>query len=75
LKLLDVVRPKGGPWGYAGFLAAITDPDHERHAEFKEWVGEEFDPNIIDSGWLGEQVARLAKRWSRKVTPKRPSFT
>jgi len=63
----------GGPWGYAGFLEAISDPGHERHAEFKEWVGEDFDPNIADADWLGKQVAALAKRWSRKATPKRAS--
>jgi Plasmid pRiA4b ORF-3-like protein len=55
----------GGPWGYAEFLAAISDPGHSRHAEFKEWIGEEFDPKIVDADWLGEQVAALAKRWSR----------
>jgi Plasmid pRiA4b ORF-3-like protein len=62
----------GGPSGYAEFLEAIRDPDHDRHVEFKEWIAEDFDPNIIDPGCLGEQVATLAKRWSRKATPKRP---
>jgi Plasmid pRiA4b ORF-3-like protein len=61
----------GGPWGYAEFLAAINDPGHERHAEFKEWIAEDFDPNVIDAGSLGEQVAQLAKPWSRKTTHKR----
>ncbi|MDD2676925.1 MAG: plasmid pRiA4b ORF-3 family protein [Methylacidiphilaceae bacterium] len=62
----------GGPWGYAELLAALSDPGHERHAEFKEWIPEDFDPNVIDADWLGEQVALLAKHWSRKTTPKRP---
>lgn len=62
----------GGPWDYAEFLAAINDPGHEHHPEFKEWIAEDFDPNVIDAGSLGEQVAQLAKRWSRKTTPKRP---
>lgn len=65
----------GGPWGYAEFLAAISDPDHERHAEFKEWIAEDFDPNIADANGLGEQVAQLAKRWSPKARPKRPRLT
>src|SRR5215211_855401 len=34
----------GGPWGYADFLEAITDPKHERHAEVAEWNGGPFDP-------------------------------
>jgi hypothetical protein len=65
----------GSPWGYAEFLEALSDPGHERHAEFKEWIAEDFDPNVIDAGSLGEQVAQLAKRWSRKTTPKRPRLT
>jgi hypothetical protein len=65
----------GGPWGYAGFLEALSDPNHERHTEFKEWIAEDFDPNIIDAGQLGEQVDTLAKRWSRKATPKRARGT
>jgi hypothetical protein len=65
----------GGPWGYAEFLEAIRDPDHERHAEFKEWIAEDFDPNIVDAEQLGKEVAALAKRWSRKATPKRPRLT
>ncbi|WP_018291112.1 plasmid pRiA4b ORF-3 family protein [Verrucomicrobium sp. 3C] len=62
----------GGPWGYAEFLAALSDPGHECHAEFKELVPEDFDPNVIDADWLGEQVAHLAEHWSRKTAPKRP---
>ena len=61
----------GGPWGYAEFLEAIRDPDHDRHAEFKEWIAGEFDPNAADADRLGKQVAQLAKRWSQKATPKR----
>ena len=62
----------GGPWGYAEFLEAIGNPKHERHAEFKEWLADDFDPNIVDAGWLAEEVAVLAKRWSRKPAVKRP---
>lgn len=61
----------GGPWGYAEFLEAISDPKHERHAEFKEWLSDDFDPNIVDAGWLAAEVAVLAKRWSRKPAAKR----
>jgi len=34
----------GGIWGYAEFLEAISDPNHEDHDEMVEWVGGEFDP-------------------------------
>ncbi|MDP1563240.1 MAG: MarR family transcriptional regulator [Pirellulaceae bacterium] len=38
----------GGVWGFADFLAAISDPEHEEHYEMSEWAGkynfEKFDP-------------------------------
>jgi len=56
----------GGPWGYADFLDAIADPNHERHAEFAEWYPAEFDPNDTPRKELTAAVAALAKRWNRK---------
>jgi hypothetical protein len=32
----------GGVWGYAEFLEAIADPNHDRHEDMLEWVGGEF---------------------------------
>ena len=37
----------GGPWGYADYLVAIADPDHEYHEEFLEWTGP-FDSDKFD---------------------------
>lgn len=38
----------GGFFGFGEFLDALEDPNHERHVEFIEWVGDydpaEFDP-------------------------------
>ena len=63
----------GGPWGYAEFLEAITDPKHLRHAELTEWVGDAFDPDAVDTVRHANALAALARQWSRKlpVTPKR----
>jgi hypothetical protein len=61
----------GGPWGYAEFLEAIGDPEHERHDELTEWFAEDFDPKAVDVEWLDKEVAALAKRWSRKPAAKR----
>ena len=36
----------GGPWGFADMLEAVADPEDERHAELKEWLGE-FDPEAF----------------------------
>jgi hypothetical protein len=65
----------GGPWGYAEFLDAIHDPKHERHAELKEWIADDFDPNAVDAQRLTEEVAELAKSWSRKPPAKRTRRT
>lgn len=62
----------GGPWGYGELLEAIADPKHERDAEFKEWIPEDFDPHIVDTRSLADEVAALAKKWSRKTASKRP---
>lgn len=58
----------GGPWSYGEFIAALGDPNHERHAEMREWAGEEFDPHLLATEVLAGEVAALAKRWSRKPT-------
>src|SRR4051794_19171223 len=61
----------GGPWGYREFLAAIADPNHERHAEFVEWTGGNFDPKATDIETHARAVAALARRWSRAPPTRR----
>jgi hypothetical protein len=48
----------GGPWGYAEFLEAMADPEHERHAELQEWYGEAFDPSAFDRQEVNLLLAR-----------------
>jgi len=62
----------GGPPGYAEFLEAIADPQHERHAELREWYDEDFDPNVVDVPAIEQQLANLAKHWSRSKPKRRP---
>ncbi len=61
----------GGPWGYSEFLEAITDPDHEEHAERLEWVGGPFDPLDPDAEALAQAVDKLARKWARKPSATR----
>ena len=61
----------GGPWGYAEFLEAISDPKHESHAEMVQWIGAPFDPNTIDFDEHAKAVEALAKAWSRKPATRR----
>ncbi|MFD4143030.1 plasmid pRiA4b ORF-3 family protein [Streptomyces sp. NPDC058572] len=49
----------GGPWGYGEFLAAITDPHHEQHAELTEWIGGTFNPNHLDIKEINKQLQLL----------------
>ncbi len=65
----------GGPWGYRDFLEAIADPDHEQHAESATWVGEDFDLAALDVERLANDLAALAKRWSRTPTTRRTRST
>lgn len=50
----------GGPAGYAEFLEAIADPQHERHAELLEWVGGEFDPERFVIADINRELSALA---------------
>ncbi len=47
----------GGVWGYAEFLQALADPNHEQHDDFLEWSGS-FDPNQFDAA----QATRLMRQ-------------
>lgn len=55
----------GGPGGYGRFREAILDPSHKRHAEYKDWIADDFDPNTVDSRRLAHNLQVLAERWSR----------
>jgi hypothetical protein len=52
----------GGPGGYEHFLQAFLDPLHEEHAEIRDWVGEEFDPEAFDRAEVNRQLAQLSTR-------------
>lgn len=56
----------GGPWGFAEFLEAIADPEHDRYEELTEWYPEDFDPTLVETHWIEKELTKLAKRWSRK---------
>jgi hypothetical protein len=57
----------GGPWGYDGFLAAMADPAHPEHAEYREWVGGPFDPAAFELDAVNEELAELA--WHPLAAP------
>jgi hypothetical protein len=49
----------GGIGGYANFLAAINDPDHEEHDEYLEWAGGEFDPEEFNLDRVNAILRRI----------------
>ena len=54
----------GGPWGYPGFVEAISNPAHRRHEELLEWVGGEFDPERFDLESVNKELRRMRIRKS-----------
>jgi hypothetical protein len=55
----------GGIWGYADFLEAIGDPDHEQHQELKEWVGGRFDPEEFFPAMATLRMQSRSPAWLR----------
>ena len=49
----------GGAWGYAEFLEAIADPEHEEHESMLEWVGGSFDPEAFDPDSVNETLREI----------------
>lgn len=52
----------GGPWGYADFLEALADADHEQHEEFVGWAGE-FEPEEFDTAKVTQAMRRGLAGW------------
>jgi len=49
----------GGLWGYETFLEAISDPNHEKHDSYLEWIGDAFDPELCDLAMINEALKRV----------------
>lgn len=52
----------GGVFGYAEFVEAITDPDHEEHDRFLAWSGP-FDPEAFDAAAATKRMWRGLPNW------------
>jgi hypothetical protein len=52
----------GGVPGYAEYLEAMNDADHERHDEFMNWRGH-FDPEAFDPVKATKQMRRGLPDW------------
>jgi hypothetical protein len=50
----------GSPGGYEDLLEALADPGHPEHEEYRDWVGEDFDPAHFDLAETNELLAQFA---------------
>lgn len=46
----------GGPFGYADFLEAVSDPENEDHEEMVEWIGDKFDAEYFNIKKINEML-------------------
>jgi hypothetical protein len=55
----------GGIGGYAHFVKAIQDPEHERHEQLLYWVGGAFDPEKFDPAEATKAMRKGLPDWRR----------
>lgn len=49
----------GGPAGYADFLKAMDFPNHIAHADTKEWIGGDYNPELCNLADINRRLAAL----------------
>jgi len=52
----------GGTYGYAEYLEALADPEHEEHQSWLEWRGK-FDPEKFDAEAVTKKMRRGRGNW------------
>jgi pRiA4b ORF-3-like protein len=50
----------GGVWGYAEVLEAVAHPENPEYAERREWVGDDFDPELFNVDKVNMWLATLS---------------
>jgi hypothetical protein len=53
----------GGVWGYYAFLEAIVDPNHAEHANYVEWIGDDFNPEEFDPAEASKAMRTGLPNW------------
>ena len=49
----------GGTGGFEEFVEAVTDPTHEEHVDYVEWVGRPFDPESFSIAATNAALQRV----------------
>ena len=53
----------GGVPGYARFLEALQDKEHDEHEQMREWIGGSFDPENFDAGEATKRMKKGLPDW------------
>jgi hypothetical protein len=65
----------GGPWGYREKLRILKDPSDEDHADALEWMGEDYDPSLVNLTLIEDGLADLDRQWApKKRKPAKPQI-
>lgn len=52
----------GGVHGYVDLLEILDDPRHEEHADVRDWLGGDFDPEFFDRKAHAQKVAGVVRK-------------
>jgi hypothetical protein len=58
----------GGPWGYQQRLDALANPDDEdeESEDLREWIGEDYDPELFDKDAVNRELKRVFRSTRKK---------
>jgi hypothetical protein len=43
-------------------MEVLSDPNHKRHEELREWMGDDFDPEAFSADQVNRRLAPLQRR-------------
>jgi Plasmid pRiA4b ORF-3-like protein len=52
------LEDSGGIWGYEDKLTILADNKHPEHAQIRDWMGKDFDPNLFDINSINTVLAK-----------------
>jgi hypothetical protein len=52
----------GGIAGFYEKLEIAADPEHPEYEETREWLGDGYDPAVLDEGHIRSELQRIARR-------------
>ena len=61
----------GGIPGFYNLLEAISEPEHEQHAELLDWLGGDFDPEAFSVEEINRRLAPLQRRRQKAAAGKK----